>query len=89
MRDAARAEKRDFIFRKPEYSADDLARFEAEGRTPVVRLQAPGHDVHFVDQVLGEITVPEAKMDDTTNSIENVVYARDPKVFDTKSGMVN
>ncbi len=64
MRDAARAEKRDFIFRKPEYSADDLARFEAEGRVPVVRLQAPGHDVHFVDQVLGEITVPEAKMDD-------------------------
>ena len=32
---------------------------------------------------------PEAKMDDTTNHIENVVYARDPKVFDTKSGMVN
>lgn len=32
---------------------------------------------------------PEAKMDDTTTSIENVVYARDPKVFDTKNGMVN
>ena len=32
---------------------------------------------------------PEAKMDDTTTSIENVVYARDPKVFDTKSGLVS
>ncbi len=64
MRDAARAEKRDFIFRKPAYSAEDLARFEADGRTPVVRLEAPGHDATFVDQVLGEITVPEAKLDD-------------------------
>lgn len=31
----------------------------------------------------------EAKMDDTTVSISNIVYARDPKVFDTKSGNVN
>ena len=31
----------------------------------------------------------EAKMDDTTQHISNIVYARDPKVFDTKSGNVN
>lgn len=31
----------------------------------------------------------EAKMDEYTYSIHNVVYARDPKVFDTKSGLVN
>lgn len=28
-------------------------------------------------------------MDDTTVEIRNIVYARDPKIFDTKSGMVN
>ena len=28
-------------------------------------------------------------MDDTTLEIKNIVYARDPKVFDTKSGLVN
>ena len=28
-------------------------------------------------------------MDDTTHVINNVVYARDPKVFDTKTGYVN
>ena len=31
----------------------------------------------------------EAKMDDTTQNITNIVYARDPKIFDTKSGQVN
>lgn len=31
----------------------------------------------------------EAKMDETTHIIQNIVYARDPKVFDTKSGYVN
>jgi hypothetical protein len=31
----------------------------------------------------------EAKMDDTTHAIQNIVYARDPKVFDTRSGNVN
>ena len=28
-------------------------------------------------------------MDDTTHIIQNIVYARDPKIFDTKSGYVN
>lgn len=31
----------------------------------------------------------EAKMDDTTHVINNIVYARDPKIFETKSGYVN
>ena len=31
----------------------------------------------------------EAKMDDTTHVINNIVYARDPKIFDTKTGYVN
>ena len=31
----------------------------------------------------------EVKMDDTTQEIKNIVYARDPKVFDTKTGFAN
>ena len=31
----------------------------------------------------------EAKMDEYTHIIQNIVYARDPKIFDTKSGFVN
>ena len=32
---------------------------------------------------------PEARMDEFTHIIQNVVYARDPKIFDTKNGYVN
>ena len=28
----------------------------------------------------------EAKMDESTHIIQNIVYARDPKIFDTKTG---
>tara|TARA_B100000519_G_C14012943_1_gene329613 strand:- start:474 stop:659 length:186 start_codon:yes stop_codon:yes gene_type:complete len=28
-------------------------------------------------------------MDEYTHIIQNIVYARDPKIFDTKSGFVN
>ena len=31
----------------------------------------------------------EAKMDESTSTIQNIVYARDPKVFDNKNGVVN
>ena len=31
----------------------------------------------------------EAKMDEYTHIIQNIVYARDPKIFDTKNGFVN
>lgn len=31
----------------------------------------------------------EARMDEFTHIIQNVVYARDPKIFDTKNGYVN
>lgn len=30
----------------------------------------------------------EAKMDDSTHIIQNIVFARDPKIFDTKNGQV-
>ena len=28
----------------------------------------------------------EARMDESTHIIQNIVYARDPKIFDTKTG---
>lgn len=31
----------------------------------------------------------EAKMDEFTHIIQNIVFARDPKIFDTKTGYVN
>lgn len=31
----------------------------------------------------------EAKMDEYTHIIQNIVYARDPKIFDTKNNWVN
>ena len=36
-----------------------------------------------------EEVVEEAKMDEYTHIIQNIVYARDPKIFDTKNGFVN
>ena len=35
------------------------------------------------------IEANEAKMDEFTHIIQNIVYARDPKIFDTKNGFVN
>lgn len=37
----------------------------------------------------GKDNEQEAKMDDTTHVINNIVFARDPKIFDTKTGYVN
>lgn len=31
----------------------------------------------------------DAKMDEHTHFIQDIVYARDPKIFDTKNGLVN
>ena len=31
----------------------------------------------------------EAKMDENTVTIQNIVYARDPRIFDNKNGVVN
>ena len=37
----------------------------------------------------GKLDAIEAKMDEYTHIIQNIVYARDPKIFDTKNGYVN
>jgi glutamyl-tRNA synthetase len=64
MRKEAEAAKENFRYRRIPYSDDDLARFRAEGRKPVVRLAAPGHDVTLTDAVLGDVTVEAEVLDD-------------------------
>lgn len=63
-RKAAEAKKETFLYRRREYSKDDLARFEAEGRKPVVRLLAPRDAITVADRVLGDVTVPGEQLDD-------------------------
>ncbi len=60
----AEADKRNFRYRKRDYTDEQLARFREEGRTPVLRLQAPGHDVTVHDRVLGEVVVDAETLDD-------------------------
>lgn len=63
-RKAALAAKQDWHYRRRDYTPEDLARFQAEGRTPVVRLQAPDHAITVTDGVLGEVTLEAEKLDD-------------------------
>jgi glutamyl/glutaminyl-tRNA synthetase len=64
MRKAAEDAKQNFRFRKPDYSAADLARFKAEGRVPVVRLKSPGRAVTVQDRILGPVTAEADILDD-------------------------
>lgn len=64
MRKEAEEKKENFRYRRIAYSDADLARFRAEGRVPVVRLQAPGEDITLTDAVLGDVTVEAEVLDD-------------------------
>ena len=66
LRDAARAEKRDFKYERPSPlpTAADVDAARAEGRPVVVRILSAGCDVSFTDDVFGEITIPAAQTDD-------------------------
>ncbi len=63
-RKAAEAAKENFRVRRRPYTAEQLAAFRAEGRTPVVRLATPRRPVTVTDLVLGEVTVDEDTIDD-------------------------
>jgi hypothetical protein len=43
----------------------------------------------FEDEKRGRGQLDEAKIDEFTNIIQNIVYARDPRIFDNKNGWVN
>jgi glutamyl-tRNA synthetase len=65
-REVARAQKR-----APGYegtcrtlSAEQVAQYEAQGRSPVIRVRMPDHDWHWDDLVRGEITVHDEHVPD-------------------------
>jgi len=64
MRKEAQDNKQNFAFRRPEYTDEQLARYRAEGRRPVVRLHSPGRDVTLTDAILGDVTVEGEVLDD-------------------------
>lgn len=64
-RKLAEAAKTSFRYRRRAYSAEDLARFQAEGRVPVLRFATPrGQEVLIHDQILGEVRVGPDDLDD-------------------------
>lgn len=58
------AAKRDFHYRRRTYTPEQLERFQAEGRTPVVRLAAPNRAITVQDEVLGSVTLEAEALDD-------------------------
>jgi len=50
---------REFMYRKRAVSDEDVARYKAEGRVPVLRLDVNGRSVTFDDGVVGEVTVEQ------------------------------
>ena len=37
-------------------SADEISRYEAEGRKPVIRMRMPDGETRFIDLIRGEVT---------------------------------
>jgi glutamyl-tRNA synthetase len=65
MREQAKRAKRPFIYRKRAYTSDEIAKFQAEGRKPVIRFQMPVQEYRFHDVVLGkDIVQPAAESQD-------------------------
>ncbi len=55
QRAQAQAAKRPFMYRRPSYTDEQLAKFKDEGREPVLRFKMdPSRDYHFDDAVLGD-----------------------------------
>ncbi|MFK7931494.1 MAG: glutamate--tRNA ligase [Myxococcota bacterium] len=64
MRELARAEKRDFRYRRADVSDAQVQAYRAEGRVPVLRLAAPDHDVQVLDVVQGTVTLAAEQLED-------------------------
>ncbi len=64
LREQARRDKRTFVYRPRAWTDDEIARFRAQGRTPVVRLRAPDHPITVRDRILGEVTLQPDELDD-------------------------
>ena len=63
MRKEAEKAKRQFVYRRGPAPAEQAAKFEAQGRVPVVRFIMAVKEYRFTDEVLGEITLPADEAD--------------------------
>ena len=65
-RKQAEAEKKAFKYPRPERFPDesDVKRARLEGRPVVVRFAIPAEDITVHDEVMGDVTVPGAELDD-------------------------
>jgi glutamyl/glutaminyl-tRNA synthetase len=64
MRQSAESQKQTFRYRRVPYTDAQLAMFHEEKRTPVVRLEAPRHDIVVADEILGDVTVVQSELED-------------------------
>jgi glutamyl/glutaminyl-tRNA synthetase len=63
-RKEAEARKETFLYRRQPISDEQIARYKAEGRKPVVRLAFPPGEISVHDAVLGDVVVPGEQLDD-------------------------
>jgi glutamyl/glutaminyl-tRNA synthetase len=64
MRRDAEARKETFRYTRRDPTPEDLALYQGEGRTPVVRFAMPRDDVTLHDSILGPVTVTPDHLDD-------------------------
>ena len=60
LRETAKKAKRAYLYKRTNYSADQLARFRDEGRRPVIRFAMPAKEYRFADVVAGREIVQSA-----------------------------
>jgi len=65
LRAQAEKQKRSFIYRRPQYTADQISAFKSENRTSVMRLAMPVKEYRFHDEVLAkEVVLPAEEAQD-------------------------
>ena len=65
LRKEAEKQKKAFLYRRRSYTAEQVSRFKAEGRTPVIRFATPVKEYRFQDVVLDkEVVLPADEVQD-------------------------
>lgn len=54
LREAAKRAKRPFLYKRPNYTTEQINFFKSEGRTPVIRFVMPVKEYRFRDEVAGK-----------------------------------
>lgn len=65
LRAEAERQKRTFVYRRRNYTADEISRFKSEGRKPVIRFAMPSKEQRFFDLIAGkDIVMPPDEAQD-------------------------